>query len=404
MSPAKRRVLVVTLPLEFFGGVQSQARFLIDHLQRHQFEVGVATYVSRGFGPDLNASWLSSLLGGHGRIEIGVEAKDVAKARVGCRFPGLEFTYTEASEAWQRSMENYRYIIAIGGTPVIAHSVVKAGKTCIVWCADDLAGDRDDRFNSMSFPRRVLERHLIRPQLEAQQIAVLEAGRPIRGISGATVERLQMHVQHCHANIEKMHIPIDSSFYTPLLDKPRNKRMGFAGRIADPRKNPKLLFDVFWELRQRDVIRELHIAGPTDEATMAIAQLRGVADGVVFHGYINREELRDMYRSLDIFVLTSHREGLALVGLEAMACGVPVVSTRCGGPEDYIKDGVTGYLSDPLPETFANHICDVLRDQKTYQQMSEACRKVACDDFCEAVFEQRLDEAWKVAWGGSYRV
>ena len=56
MRTAGRRVLVVTLPLEFFGGVQSQARFLIDHLQRHQFEVNVATYVVRGSRPDLNAS------------------------------------------------------------------------------------------------------------------------------------------------------------------------------------------------------------------------------------------------------------------------------------------------------------------------------------------------------------
>ena len=167
MSSAERRVLVVTLPLEFFGGVQSQARFLINHLQRHQFEVGVATYAAWGLGPDLNTSWLRSLVGGRGRTEISVGANGGFDAKVGCRFPGLEFTYTEASEAWLRTIENYQHIIAVGGTPVIAHPVVKAGKTCIVWCADDLAGDRDDRFDSMSFSRRVLERHLIRPRLEA---------------------------------------------------------------------------------------------------------------------------------------------------------------------------------------------------------------------------------------------
>ena len=255
----------------------------------------------------------------------------------------------------------------------------------------------------MSFSRRVLERHLIRPRLEAQQIAVLEAGIPIRGISGATVERLQTHVSYSHADIERVHIPIDASFYSPLSNKSRSKRMGFAGRITDPRKNPKLLFDVFRELRQRDVIRELHIAGPTDEATMAVAQSCGIADGVIFHGYVSRDGLRDIYRSLDVFVLTSHREGLALVGLEAMACGVPVVSTRCGGPEDYIEEGVTGYLSDSLPETFADHICNVLRDQNTYEQMAGACRKIASEEFCEAVFERHFDEAWKAAWGGSYR-
>ena len=89
---------------------------------------------------------------------------------------------------------------------------------------------------------------------------------------------------------------------------------------------------------------------------------------------MNREGLRDMYRSLDVFVLASHREGLALVGIEAMACGVPVVSTRCGGPEDYIKDGVTGYLSDPQPESFADHISGLLHDPKPtikFQQHAE---------------------------------
>ena len=403
MSTAERRVLVVTLPLEFFGGVQSQARFLINHLQRHRFEVGVATYAARGLRPDLNSLWLRSLVGGRGRTEISVGANGGFDTKVGCRFPGLEFTYTEASEAWQRTMDSYQHIVAVGGTPVIANPVVKAGKSCIVWCADDLAGDRDDRIDSTSLPRRVLERYLVRPKLEAQQIAVLGAGNPVRGISGATVDRLHNYVPHSHADIERMHIPIDSSFYAPLSEKPRNKTMGFAGRIADPRKNPKLLFEVFRELRQRDVIRELHIAGPTDESTMAIAQSCGVADGVVFHGHMSREGLRTMYQSLDVFVLTSHREGLALVGLEAMACGIPVVATRCGGPEDYIEDGVTGYLSDPLPGSFADHISGMLRDQKTYTQMSAACRKLASEDFCESVFERRFDEAWKAAWGGSYR-
>jgi glycosyltransferase involved in cell wall biosynthesis len=52
----------------------------------------------------------------------------------------------------------------------------------------------------------------------------------------------------------------------------------------------------------------------------------------------------DLYRACDCWILASTTEGFGLPGLEASACGVPVVSTRCGGPEDYIVDGSTGHL------------------------------------------------------------
>ena len=46
----------------------------------------------------------------------------------------------------------------------------------------------------------------------------------------------------------------------------------------------------------------------------------------------------------DLFVIPSHQEGLCISALEAMACGVPVVSTRCGGPEDFVLPDRTGLL------------------------------------------------------------
>ena len=46
-----------------------------------------------------------------------------------------------------------------------------------------------------------------------------------------------------------------------------------------------------------------------------------------------------------MFLLSSNEEGLGLVIGEAMAAGLPVVSTRCGGPETFVVEGVTGYLT-----------------------------------------------------------
>jgi glycosyltransferase involved in cell wall biosynthesis len=53
-----------------------------------------------------------------------------------------------------------------------------------------------------------------------------------------------------------------------------------------------------------------------------------------------------LYQEAKCFVLPSYEEGFGMVILEAMACGIPVVSTRCGGPNDIVLDGENGYLVD----------------------------------------------------------
>ena len=52
----------------------------------------------------------------------------------------------------------------------------------------------------------------------------------------------------------------------------------------------------------------------------------------------------ELYKRTDCWLLPSTLEGFGMPGIEAAACGCPVVATRCGGPEDYIKDGHNGFL------------------------------------------------------------
>lgn len=68
-------------------------------------------------------------------------------------------------------------------------------------------------------------------------------------------------------------------------------------------------------------------------------------DGTVhFAGF--REDVENVLASLDAYLLTSHSEGFSLTTVQAMAAGLPVVATRCGGPEAIIDDGRTGFLVD----------------------------------------------------------
>jgi glycosyltransferase involved in cell wall biosynthesis len=65
---------------------------------------------------------------------------------------------------------------------------------------------------------------------------------------------------------------------------------------------------------------------------------------VAFHYRPPQHTLRSLYAKCDVWLCGSRREGFHLPPLEAMACRCPVVSTRVGGPEDVISDGINGFL------------------------------------------------------------
>jgi glycosyltransferase involved in cell wall biosynthesis len=74
-----------------------------------------------------------------------------------------------------------------------------------------------------------------------------------------------------------------------------------------------------------------------------LATTLGIGDRVVFPGY--KEELLSVYASFDVFLLTSRREGLPNSVLEAMALGLPVVTTDVAGTKELVIDGQTGFVS-----------------------------------------------------------
>lgn len=70
----------------------------------------------------------------------------------------------------------------------------------------------------------------------------------------------------------------------------------------------------------------------------------GLENTVYFLGY--QDDVSKLLNSLDIYVLSSKSEGFSISTIEAMACELPVIATRCGGPEEIIQDNVNGLLVD----------------------------------------------------------
>jgi len=92
-----------------------------------------------------------------------------------------------------------------------------------------------------------------------------------------------------------------------------------------------------------------------------------------------QDQIPALYRRADCWIVSSITEGFGMPGLESAACRCPVVSTRCGGPEDYVQDGVSGYLV-PVSDAkeMARRIVDVVTlDDERWRAMSEASYAIA---------------------------
>jgi glycogen(starch) synthase len=84
--------------------------------------------------------------------------------------------------------------------------------------------------------------------------------------------------------------------------------------------------------------------GPDGAALLALAHACGVADRVRFLGFVDRAGLAALYAEADIFVLASLAESCSMALLEAMAAGLPVITTNVGGTVELVQHGTNGLL------------------------------------------------------------
>jgi glycosyltransferase involved in cell wall biosynthesis len=152
-------------------------------------------------------------------------------------------------------------------------------------------------------------------------------------------------------------------------------------RFSDPRKNVRMLFRAYCLLRERLPDAPLLVLagsdGPT-EADWELAGRLGIAGWIEFRKNPGVEELAKLYREAMLFVLSSNEEGFGIVVVEAMASGIPVLCTRCGGPESIVKDGETGYLT-PIsdPEAMAQRLEQLVRSPGKRKEMGAEARRIA---------------------------
>jgi len=153
-----------------------------------------------------------------------------------------------------------------------------------------------------------------------------------------------------HENVFVLYNPVDTSFYKdlrPWLRQEPVKKILFMG-IIGRRKGAYDIIKLIPSLaKSRPNIRFVFAGNGEIKKAKQLCKQAGILDKVEFPGWLGPEAKRDYYSEASIYLLPSYREGLPVSVLEAMAAGLPVVTTPVGGIPEAVEDGVNGYLIKP---------------------------------------------------------
>jgi glycosyltransferase involved in cell wall biosynthesis len=216
-----------------------------------------------------------------------------------------------------------------------------------------------------------------------------------RRMSRAVVAVSELHrqelVREAHVPAERVHVVhngVDTAEFTPpgseaeraglraAFGLPSDARLLlFAGDLRSPRKGLDTVLRALSTLPS-DV--QLVVAGEARRSPYpAVAQQAGLGARVHFVGF--RRDLADVMRACDLFVLPTHYDPFGLVVLEAMACGLPPITTAKAGAAEVITSGVDGVVVDDPDDatTLAERIRELLDDPAGRRAMSLAANRTA---------------------------
>ena len=183
----------------------------------------------------------------------------------------------------------------------------------------------------------------------------------------------------------------------PFRERPTPFELISVGRLAHIKGFP-LLLEAIASLVRKGMDIRLRLVGDGPERSELEAQARelGIADRVIFEGWKKQDELTELYKASDLFVMSSFAEGVPVVLMEAMACGLPCVAPRITGIPELVRDGIDGLLvtaSDT--EGLASAIAELLMKPELRRRMANISRERVADKYHLAKNVKHLSEVFQ---------
>lgn len=193
-------------------------------------------------------------------------------------------------------------------------------------------------------------------------------------VSEFTKRRL---INFLHLEDEKVSVIPNGVEYQKFCSGSENKVWGriiYVGRIV-PHKHVEMLVDAFRRVKEKAPEAELHIVGSGPCLPLIKGQASKIKDCCV-HGFLPEDKMLDLLRSAWLFVLPSEREGSSIAVLEAMAAGLPFVTSDYS--DNAAKELVRykcGVTVNPGPNSIASAILEFLDNEEIWKEMNRnACQ------------------------------
>lgn len=171
--------------------------------------------------------------------------------------------------------------------------------------------------------------------------------------------------------------------------------VAYLGRLTYP-KHPERLLDVFKKVLEKKPDAKLAVIGKgdLDDEVRAHAKMLGIESQIDFLGF--RSNPLKILHSAKVMVMTSRWEGTPMCALEALALGVPIVSTPTDGLKIVISDGQNGYLSED-DDVLASRIVSIISDAEERSRLSAYAAEEARRFNDVAPYKQSIADAYAKA-------
>jgi glycosyltransferase involved in cell wall biosynthesis len=200
-------------------------------------------------------------------------------------------------------------------------------------------------YEDLHIPYKSINEKLIKKELDEYEIADF--------ISVPSIFAKNSFLEKKFLNTKLIQVPLGvnlNDFYRFKNKEKKNKlRIIYVGQLS-VRKGIIYLLEAFDELTNTKKYNNIELVciGDIDfEIEKKIKNFKK-NNRIFFLGSKKQQDLINYYNSSDIFILPSLEEGLAMVQLQALACGVPVISTKNSGAEDIIENNTNGLIIEPF--------------------------------------------------------